>query len=302
VEAGKPVVVVLENADIMPHNLVICRPGTMTTVGMTADVMATDPNAFQRQFIPGTPDVLWHTKLLQPQEVQRLHFVAPQATGEYPYVCTFPGHWRVMYGTMHVVPKLSDVPLEDLQPPAVTQGPTRPFVRNWTFAELAPDLDKIGHGRSFQRGKELFTAASCVQCHKLKGEGGNVGPDLAEIAQKLADPSKKYTRADLLWDVIEPSKVINEKYRSWIIVTGKGELVTGVIVSQDARTLQVVTNPLARPVEIAVDDIDSKEPAKVSMMPQGLLVTLTREEILDLLAYVASGGDPHNPAFARHDD
>jgi putative heme-binding domain-containing protein len=299
VEAGKPVVVVLENADIMPHNLVVCRPGALTDVGMAADVMGADPNAFKRQFVPNSPKVLHHTRLLQPQESERLRFVAPTTPGEYPYVCTFPGHWRVMYGTMHVVAKLSDVPIEDLQPPTtVAEG--RPFVRNWTFADLSADLDKIDKARSFQRGKALFTAASCVQCHKMNKEGdGIVGPDLAEIGQKLADPAKKYTRADLLWDILEPSKVINEKYRTYIIVTGKGELMTGVIVAEDKKKLTVMTNPLAKPVEIPADDIDSKEPAKVSMMPQGLLVTLDREEILDLLAYVAAAGDPGAPAFAR---
>jgi putative heme-binding domain-containing protein len=301
VEAGKPVVVVLENADIMPHNLVLCRPGSLTEVGMAADVMATDPNAFQRQFVPGSSKVLHHTRLLQPQEVERLRFIAPKQPGEYPYVCTFPGHWRVMYGTMYVVPRLADVALEDLQPLAVAEGETRPFVRNWTFADLAGDLEQIGKGRSFERGKALFTAASCIQCHKIQKEGGIVGPDLAEIPQKLADKTKKYTLADLLQDILEPSKVINEKYQSYIIVTGKGELVTGVIVADDGKKLTVATNPLAKPVEIAADDIDSKEPAKVSMMPQGLLVTLSREEILDLLAYVAAGGDPQHPAFRRRE-
>jgi putative heme-binding domain-containing protein len=299
VEAGKPVALVLENADIMPHNLVVCRPGTLTDVGMAADVMGTDPNAFKRQFVPSTPKVLHHTRLLQPQEVERLRFVAPKEPGEYPYVCTFPGHWRVMYGTMHVVPKLSDVPLEDLQPPTVVVV-SRPFVRNWSFADLAGDLAKLERGRSFRRGKELFTAASCVQCHKVRGEGtGVVGPDLVEIPAKLADKAKKYTHADLLWDVLEPSKVINEKYRTWIIVTTKGELVTGVITAQDGKKLTVTTNPLAKPVVLSHDDIESKEPAKVSMMPQGLLVTLSREEVLDLLAYVAAGGDRQHPAFRK---
>jgi putative heme-binding domain-containing protein len=177
-------------------------------------------------------------------------------------------------------------------------GAARPFVRNWAFADLAGDLGRLAGGRSFRRGRELFAAASCVQCHRPGKEAGSIGPNLAEIKQKLADPAKKYTAADLLRDVLEPSRVISEKYRSWIITTTKGELVTGVILSQDGKKLTVAAGPLAQPVVLDADAIDTKEPARVSLMPQGLLTTLDREEVLDLLAYVASGGDPGAPAFA----
>jgi putative heme-binding domain-containing protein len=297
VEAGKPVVLVFENTDIMPHNLLVTTPGAMAEVGMAAEVLATDPKAFALNFVPRSAKVLHATRLLQPREVERLQFVAPKSPGEYPYVCTFPGHWRVMHGTMHVVPKLADVPPEELNP-LVADVKARPFVRNWTTEELLPELADLDRGRSFARGRALFTAASCVQCHKLgKEEGGVIGPDLAEVYKKLTD--KKYTRADLLRDVIEPSRVINEKFKTWVIETGKGELVTGVIIAQDNKTLKLVTNPALPPRELALDDIAEKRESKISLMPQGLLVTLDREEILDLLAYIASGADPEHPAFVR---
>src|SRR5262249_19145273 len=154
-------------------------------------------------------------------------------------------------------------------------------------------------GRSFERGKSLFTAASCVQCHKLGKEGGIIGPDLAEVQKKLAE--KKYTHAELLRDLIEPSKVINEKFKTWVIETGKGELVTGVIVAADRKAIKVVINPLLPPREIEVDDIAEKRESKISLMPQGLLVTLDRDEVLDLLAYVIAAGDPEHPAFVRRE-
>jgi putative heme-binding domain-containing protein len=300
VEAGKPVVLVFDNTDIMPHNVVIGMPNSLTELGQAADLLATNPNAQATHYVPKHPKVLHHTRLLQPREVERLHFTAPKVPGEYVYVCTFPGHWRLMFGTLHVVPKLSDVPEDLLQPPTVVEA--RPFVKNWSYDELAADLDRMGTGRSFKSGRELFKAASCVQCHRTGGdpEGGIVGPDLAETAKKVA--GGKLTRAELLREVIDPSKVIHEQYKSWIIVTGKGDLVTGVIVGKDGKKLRVVANPLAKPVEVDEDDIESKEPAKVSMMPQGLLVTLDREEIMDLLAYVAAGGDARHPAFTRRED
>ncbi|HYT87857.1 MAG TPA: HEAT repeat domain-containing protein, partial [Gemmataceae bacterium] len=300
VEAGKPVVIVMENSDIMPHNLLITAPGAMAEVGMAAERMATDPDAFKRHFIPKSKSVLHATKLLQPREIERLQFVAPKTPGEYPYVCTFPGHWRVMFGTLHVVPKLADIPPSELDPDIVSSDvKVRPFVRNWTVEELMPELKDLQRGRSFERGKALFAATSCVQCHKIGKEGGIIGPDLNEIYKKLTD--KKYTHGELLRDLIEPSKVINEKFKTWIIETGKGELVTGVIVSEDKKTIKVVINPQLPPREIAVDDIAEKRESKLSLMPQGLLVTLDRDEILDLLAYVASGADPEHPAFVRRD-
>ncbi len=297
VEAGRPVVLVFENSDIMPHNLLVTVPGALVEVGMAGELMATDPNAFARNFIPKTPKVLHATRLLQPREVQRLQFVAPKVTGEYPYVCTFPGHWRVMHGTMHVVAKLADIPPEELNPSTVADVKSRPFVRDWTVAELLPELKDLHGGRSFERGKSLFTAVSCVQCHKLGKEGGIIGPDLGEVQKKLSE--KKYTHADLLRDVIEPSKVIHEKFKTWIIETGKGELVTGVIVAEDKKAIKVVMNPQLPPREIAVDDIAEKRASKLSLMPQGLLVTLTRDEVLDLLAYIIAGGDAEHPAFVR---
>src|SRR5262249_29856536 len=152
VEAGKPVVLVFENSDIMPHNLLVTAPGAMAEVGMAAEVLATDPKAFELNFIPKSPKVLHATRLLQPRAGERRQFTPPKTPGEYPYVCTFPGHWRVMHGTMHVVPKLADVPPEELNP-VVAEVKARPFVRNWTAEELIPELAHLERGRSFARGK-----------------------------------------------------------------------------------------------------------------------------------------------------
>ena len=77
---------------------------------MAAEKMAAEPDAFARNFIPKSKKVLHATRMLQPREIERLQFTAPNKPGEYPYVCTFPGHWRTMFGTLHVVPKLADVP------------------------------------------------------------------------------------------------------------------------------------------------------------------------------------------------
>jgi azurin len=105
VVAGKPVEIVFENPDFMQHNLVIIKKGSLKIVGAAADKIAGDPKGAEMSYVPDIPEVLFATKLVNPQQTVRLRFVAPEEPGEYPYVCTFPGHWSIMNGTMIVKAK-----------------------------------------------------------------------------------------------------------------------------------------------------------------------------------------------------
>ena len=102
VKPGQLVRVTLTNPDEMQHNLVIVRPGTLPAVGALADAMAATPDAAERSYVPPTPDVMWFTKLVDPGKSFTIEFTAPRQVGDYPYICTFPGHWRIMQGTMKV--------------------------------------------------------------------------------------------------------------------------------------------------------------------------------------------------------
>ena len=102
VKAGQKVVVELENLDGMQHNMLIIMPGTLEKVGAAADALARDPKGAQKHYVPDSPDVLYSTKLLNPNDIATLTFTAPEEPGEYPFVCTFPGHWRMMKGIMKV--------------------------------------------------------------------------------------------------------------------------------------------------------------------------------------------------------
>ncbi|SEL61115.1 PVC-type heme-binding CxxCH protein [Parapedobacter koreensis] len=103
VPAGKRITLVFENPDGMQHNLLIIQPGTLDIVGKAADDMLRSSEAFERQYVPAIPEVLHHTPLVNPGESFTLEFTAPEQPGDYTYVCTFPGHWRGMNGTMRVV-------------------------------------------------------------------------------------------------------------------------------------------------------------------------------------------------------
>src|SRR6185436_11384400 len=112
VRAGKPIEFVFENTDLMPHNFVIAKSGSLEELGMMAEDTAQQPGAAARNYVPQSDKVLLASTLLQPRSTEKLSFVAPTAPGVYPYVCTYPGHWRRMYGALYVVDDL-DVYLED---------------------------------------------------------------------------------------------------------------------------------------------------------------------------------------------
>lgn len=102
VKPGQPVSLAFSNPDATAHNLAICKPGSAEEIGMAGNEMAKDPEGMKKDYIPPTDKILWHTKLLNPNNSETLRFTAPSSPGDYPYLCTFPGHWVIMRGVMHV--------------------------------------------------------------------------------------------------------------------------------------------------------------------------------------------------------
>ncbi len=103
VTAGKPVEIIFENPDAMQHNVVIGKPKTMEIIGAAADKMITAKDGAEKNYVPEIPQIIAATPLINPDQTYRLKFIAPATLGDYPYVCTFPGHWRLMNGVMKVV-------------------------------------------------------------------------------------------------------------------------------------------------------------------------------------------------------
>jgi azurin len=102
VKAGQAVRLLFENPDLMQHNLVLVDAGAEEEVGVLADQMAAKPEGLAKQFVPASVKVLQATPLVNPNGRAELLFTAPQKPGSYPYLCTFPGHWRVMRGVLVV--------------------------------------------------------------------------------------------------------------------------------------------------------------------------------------------------------
>lgn len=103
VKAKEDITLIFENPDGMPHNVVITQPGKLAIVGKAADAMAAQKDGYEKSFVPAITEVLFSTPLVQSGKSFRLDFKAPAKTGEYPVVCTFPGHWQTMRGIMKVV-------------------------------------------------------------------------------------------------------------------------------------------------------------------------------------------------------
>ena len=299
VKAGKPFELVFENNDLMPHNIVFTQPGALEEVGKLGEAQATQPGAMEKQFVPNSAKIMLASKLLQPRETQVLKMTAPTKPGVYPYVCTYPGHWLRMYGAMYVVEDLDEY-LADPEaylaknPLPITDELLK-FVRvrkEWKFEDLASSVSNL-EGRSFANGKQMFQVGACVACHKMNGVGTELGPDLTKIDPKQDNPT------EILRDMIEPSLRINEKYQTYIFETQAGKLITGLVIEEKGDTVTVIENPLAKtaPIVLKKGDIASKTKSPTSIMPKGALDKLTREEILDLLAYIAGKGDPKSKYF-----
>ena len=162
--------------------------------------------------------------------------------------------------------------------------PSRPVVREWTQADLAPLVEKASAPRDPAAGRRALAAAQCLKCHRLGSSGSAVGPDLSAIG-------KRFDARAILESILEPSKVVDPKYHATTWVLADGRVVTGRANMVNDREIGVEVNALTgESQKLLRSDIESSHPSPVSPMPQGLLDTLEEEEILDLVALLRGGG------------
>jgi len=170
-------------------------------------------------------------------------------------------------------------------PTPVLPATTRPHVRKWTLDELADVERDAGRGAGDpQNGRRLFSETGCLVCHGFRGEGGRAGPDLSTAGRRL-------TSHDLLVAIVEPSRLINEKYALQVYRLADGTTFTGRTVNMAGDTVMVATNPNdpgGSEKRFKLQDLEESTVSRVSFMPEGLLDTLSRDEIVDLLAFLRS--------------
>ncbi len=164
--------------------------------------------------------------------------------------------------------------------------------KHWTIKDLRPLVEGGLEGRSFENGKAMYAAAYCVDCHRFRGEGGAIGPDLTNLATR-------FSYEDLLQSILKPNAVVSDQYQSTIIKKKDGSTLLGRIIGEQDGKLQVAVNPLKPEEYVTVDKeaVKSKQPSPTSLMPPGLIDRLNKKEVLDLLAYLMSRGNPDAPMF-----
>ncbi|TWU28326.1 family 16 glycoside hydrolase [Bythopirellula polymerisocia] len=158
-------------------------------------------------------------------------------------------------------------------------GPGHPWTKAEALAVLSGDLKR----RDKERGRNLFHATSCAKCHRFRGEGGAIGPDLSTVANK-------YSLSDLLDSLLEPSKVISDQYGSQRVQTADGLLVTGRVIEFEDAYHVFTEDPDAPPTIIKREEVEEIVPSNISQMPVGLIDPLNKEELKDLVAYLMSVG------------
>ena len=178
-------------------------------------------------------------------------------------------------------------------PKPAKKQPARKLVKEWQTADLMPLLGGVSTGRNFDTGKAVFETAKCLACHKMGSEGGGNGPDLTAIAAR-------FQRPDILISITEPSKVISEQFMDTNLRTIDGKAYTGRVLEENEQRLVIQINPLKpEKFEVSKDNIKLRALSKISPMPEGLLNTFNKDEILDLIAYLESGGRKEHADFKK---
>ena len=153
VPPGSRVSLAFKNGDpSMPHNVAIVRADEIDSFGEQSMQLASNPRAIATHYVPEGPAEICFSPILPPGDQYTMYFEAPKQPGEYRLVCTYPGHWRVMQGSLYVIPDGEPLPESSL-------APVRKFVQLWTTSDLASDADTL-KGRSFEQGRLTFEAAA----------------------------------------------------------------------------------------------------------------------------------------------
>lgn len=176
--------------------------------------------------------------------------------------------------------------LADLPQP---KGPGKRRTKEEALAILAEPLTS----RDFVTGKNMFAASLCSSCHTMRGEGGNIGPDLTQVGTR-------FTAKDILEHTIDPSKEVSDQYAATIFSMKDGSSILGRLINEDDGKYFVSQNPFSPQTlrEIPKTDVASTKHSTVSLMLPGLINRLNDEEIKDIVAYMVAGGNKDHEVYA----
>lgn len=164
--------------------------------------------------------------------------------------------------------------------------------RRWKADSASMMIDSGLIDRNFDTGKQIYAAVLCSRCHAMRGEGGDIGPDLTQLGTR-------FSNKDMLEAIIHPDKTISDQYASTIFLLKNGQSVLGRLVSQDKANYSISQNPFAADQlrKIPKKDVVSTKYSSVSIMLPGLINSLNPGELKDLMAYLKSGGNPESEVY-----
>src|SRR5207253_7020212 len=146
---------------------------------------------------------------------------------------------------------------------------------------LPPVAELVKCSGDATRGKELFAGiGTCAKCHKVRGEGKDVGPDLSEIGSKLSKEA-------MYVSVLDPSAGVSFNYETWIARTLDGTVLSGILVNQtddaiELKTAEAIVHKLKR------DDIEALKKQPISLMPADLQKQLKTQDLVDIVEYMTT--------------
>ena len=166
--------------------------------------------------------------------------------------------------------------------------------RDWNIDEALKVVDSGLTNRNFENGKNMYNASMCSSCHSMRGEGGQIGPDLTQLGTR-------FSTKDMLESIIEPNKTISDQYAATIFYLKDGKSIVGRLINQDDTKYSVSQNPFAPQMlrDIPKQDVVRTKISDVSIMMPGMINNLNSDELKDLMAFLMSGGNKDNDVYKK---
>lgn len=164
--------------------------------------------------------------------------------------------------------------------------------KNWTVESFVKAYQKNQVNVNFESGENMFKASLCGSCHSMNGQGGNAGPELTKVGTR-------FSLADLGEAIIDPSATVSDRYRNTIYYLNDDSQVTGRLVNETDRELEISTNAFSPDLttKIRKDKIVKQEESMHSVMPPALINRLNEQELSDLIAFLVSGGNKNDKIY-----
>lgn len=164
--------------------------------------------------------------------------------------------------------------------------------KDWKLEDALAVVKDSLIGRDYKNGKMMFAATLCISCHTSGGEGGSAGPDLTHLGTRFSEK-------DILESIITPSKVISDQYAAKVYYLKDGSSIYGRFKKETKDKIYISQNPFSPQTLRAINkkDVVITSVSKLSIMMPGMINSLNKEELKDLMAYLISGGNKDNKMF-----